>query len=141
MTGRPDVKSLEPQPRLGLAPRPQVVLDSGDALGEGPVWLPETGELLRVDIDAGVVHRWSPATGRASALAIGDCVSAAIPAAAGGLVLARRHRIELWRDGPGVLLAELEADRPDTRCNDAKCDPAGRLWVGTLSTTREAGAA
>jgi sugar lactone lactonase YvrE len=134
MTGRRDVKSDEGSVA-------QLVLDSHDSLGEGPAWLPDTGELLRVDIDAGVVHRWAPATGRTSALVLGDCVSAAIPADGGGLVLTRRHRVELWRDGVRRLLGELDADRPGNRCNDAKCDPAGRLWAGTLSTTRERGAA
>jgi sugar lactone lactonase YvrE len=130
MTGRQHVKSSV-----------RVVLDSGDALGEGPVWLPETGELLRVDIDAGLLHRWTPATGRASVTELGDCVTAVVPTAAGDLVLARRHRIELWREGAARVLAELDADRPGNRCNDAKCDPAGRLWAGTMSTTREPRAA
>jgi sugar lactone lactonase YvrE len=119
-----------------------VALRSADALGEGPVWLPETGELLRVDIAAGVVHRWAPATGRTRRIEAGDCVSAVIPRRGGGLVLARRHRIELWDDGRAVgRLAALEPDVPGNRCNDCKCDPAGRLWAGTMSTTREPGAA
>lgn len=111
----------------------RVALDSGDALGEGPVWLPEAGELLRVDIDAGVVHRWAPATGQTGSLELGDVVTAVIPVAGGGLVIPRRHRVELWRDGAAELLAELEPERTGNRCNDAKCDPDGRLWVGTLS--------
>jgi sugar lactone lactonase YvrE len=119
-----------------------VALRSHDALGEGPVWLPETGELLRVDIAAGVVHRWTPATGEAERVEAGDCVTAAVPRRDGGLVVARRHRIELWDAAGGVCaLAELEPDHAGNRCNDAKADPAGRLWVGTMSTTRQAGAA
>jgi sugar lactone lactonase YvrE len=30
-------------------------------------------------------------------------------------------------------LARVEDDRPGNRFNDCKCDPAGRLWAGTMS--------
>lgn len=119
------------------------MLRGADALGEGPVWLPESGELLRVDIAAGLLHRWTPATGTTERHELGDCVTAAVPRRDGGLVIARRHRLELW-DAAGRAagsLAELEADRSGNRCNDCKADPAGRLWAGTMSTTRAAGAA
>lgn len=32
------------------------------------------------------------------------------------------------------LLVPLEADAPENRPNDGKCDEAGRLWVGTMNT-------
>ncbi|WP_309086315.1 SMP-30/gluconolactonase/LRE family protein [Chelativorans sp.] len=40
------------------------------------------------------------------------------------------------------LLVEVEADRPDTRSNDARPHPAGSLWFGTMSKkgTEHAGA-
>jgi sugar lactone lactonase YvrE len=31
------------------------------------------------------------------------------------------------------VLAHVEDDRPGNRFNDCKCDPAGRLWAGTMS--------
>jgi sugar lactone lactonase YvrE len=119
-----------------------VALRSADELGEGPAWLPETGELLRVDIPAGVLHRWSPATGTSARVDAGDFVTAVVPRRAGGLVVTRRHAVELWEsDGAVSVLAELEPDRVDNRCNDAKSDPAGRLWAGTMSLRRDPGTA
>ncbi len=40
-----------------------------------------------------------------------------------------------------TLLADVEPERDGNRFNDARCDAAGRLWAGTMSTTRESGAA
>jgi sugar lactone lactonase YvrE len=105
------------------------------------VWLDETGELLRVDLTAGLVHRWSPATAAVATIEAGDCVSAAIPRRGGGLVVARRHDVELWDAGRRRVRARLEPRLDHNRCNDAACDAAGRLWVGTMSLRRERGVA
>jgi sugar lactone lactonase YvrE len=37
-------------------------------------------------------------------------------------------------------LAAVEADRPGTRFNDGKCDPAGRFWAGTMAYDETPGA-
>ena len=122
----------------------EIALDAGDQLGEGPFWDDLRGELLRVDISRGLVHGWNPSTGATWRRECGDEVGAALPRArAEGLVMAVGRRIVLdesdtrapdARDGdrPRVL-ASVEEDRPGNRFNDGKCDPAGRLWAGTMS--------
>ena len=45
------------------------------------------------------------------------------------------------RSAQSRTLATVEPDRPENRFNDAACDARGRLWAGTMSTTRERGAA
>ena len=37
------------------------------------------------------------------------------------------------------LLAPVELERPENRLNDAKCDPARRLWGGTMAPERTPG--
>jgi sugar lactone lactonase YvrE len=120
----------------------EVAVAAGDQLGEGPFWDERTGELLRVDITNGRVHGWSPSTGEDWTRQYEGEVSAVIPLAEGdGLVLAAGHRI-LVDDGDGAReLAAVEQDLPDNRFNDCRCDPAGRLWAGTMSTARSPGAA
>jgi sugar lactone lactonase YvrE len=36
-------------------------------------------------------------------------------------------------------IVSVETDLPANRFNDGKCDPAGRFWIGTMSTTKQAG--
>jgi sugar lactone lactonase YvrE len=112
----------------------EIALDAGDELGEGPFWDELRGELLRVDISRGLVHGWNPSTGAAWRRECDGEVGAALPrAAADGLVTAVGRRI-LMDEGEAVrVLAGVEQDRPGNRFNDCRCDPAGRLWAGTMS--------
>lgn len=113
-----------------------------DQLGEGPHWDERAGELLRVDIADGEIHGWRPATGATWTLALEGEVSAAIPRAAGGLLIAAGHALLLREpDGTTRTLASAAEQSEDTRFNDCRCDPRGRLWAGTMSRTRTPGVA
>ena len=116
---------------------PAVALYAQDALGEGPSWDPAAGRLLRVDIAQGLVHCWGPESGATSTLRVGGEVSAAVRRTVGGLILAIGHQlVALDRDGRRTVLATVEPHDEDTRFNDCRCDPQGRLWAGTMSKTR-----
>lgn len=112
------------------------------ALGEGPHWDTATGRLLWVDITSRTVHRLDPASGRDEPLVLDRPVGAAVPwtndrlavAVAGGF-----GSIDT-ADGHFAWLARVETDRPLNRMNDAKCDPSGRFWGGTIATDLAAGA-
>jgi sugar lactone lactonase YvrE len=113
---------------------PEVLIADGDELGEGPHWDAATGELVRVDITRGRVHRFDPSNGHASTVELGDVVGFAIPSTSGGLVVGLRRAVVIMEsDGSMRILVTLEADLLDNRLNDAKCDPAGRLWAGTMA--------
>lgn len=120
----------------------EVAADTRCLLGECPVWLPDTAELLFVDILKGRVHRLEPRRGKLATLELGTFVGAAAPRVAGGVVVATPAGFELvdWERGPARILAAVEADRPDNRMNDGKCDSAGRFWAGTMSQHRMPGA-
>ncbi len=120
----------------------EVALADGDQLGEGPNWDEAAQKLLRVDITAGRIHRYAPASERRSTIDVGDLVGFALPRRDGGLVAGVRNTIVLLEAGGGRrIIARVERHRPENRFNDARCDAVGRLWAGTLSMVREPGAA
>jgi sugar lactone lactonase YvrE len=114
----------------------------GAELGEGPSW-DEAEQCLRyVDIKGGRVHRWWHRTGRTATIEVGELVAAAMPRAAGGLVLALTgHLVASDLNGNLGRRQAIETGVPGNRLNDAKCDPAGRLYAGSMSTTGQTGAA
>ncbi len=111
----------------------EVALRAGAHLGEGPVWDADRRVLLWVDILAGIVHRFDPASGRDVSIHVGQPVGAAVPRVSGGLALALRDGFALMDvNGAYDLVANVELDLASNRMNDGKCDAAGRYWAGTM---------
>ncbi|XP_072017372.1 regucalcin-like [Amphiura filiformis] len=104
------------------------------ALLEGPHWDPVTQTLLYVEIYSGKVHRYTPATDSVETVDVGEFVGAVVPTKSGKTIIAgRRHYAFLdWKTGALNRIAEIDADKPDNRFNDGKCDPMGRFWAGTM---------
>jgi sugar lactone lactonase YvrE len=117
----------------------ELVLDARAELAEG---LAERGLLAWVDITAGLVHLFDPATGADRALEVGQPVGAAVPTDDGRLALAVRDGFALLDlDGEEVaLIVEVERELTGNRMNDGKSDPAGRFWAGTMAVDMRAGA-
>ena len=107
-------------------------------LGEGPYWVPEDDCLLWVDIRRGQLHRTYFPSGETVTLDL-DAVSAAFPATAGGILIAGGSKLALHlpaergEQWSTRVIAEVPA-REGVRFNDAKVDPAGRVWVGSMHT-------
>ncbi len=108
--------------------------DAGALCGEGPVWLEEEGALYWVDIKAPAVHRLIPTTGDRRSWPMPEAIGFLVPRAGGGFVAGLRSGLVLTdlADGAMEPLADPEPEQPNNRFNDAKCDPAGRLWVGSM---------
>jgi len=121
------------------------------ALGEAPYYDRRGNRVGWVDLPAQRVLWRDPDTGATGEVVTPEPVSAAVPRVAGGLVLCLADGPVLSElDGTlQVLGAFAEADaaagidpagRPAVRANDAKPDPVGRLWVGTLALDGTPGA-
>lgn len=123
---------MSPTPGATVA----VAVHDRDQLGEGPTWDVASGELLRVDITRGRVLAWRPGARASRARSFGAPLGAVAPRVDGGLLLAIGHDL-VAVDGHDrrSVLASVEVDDPDTRFNDCRCDPQGRLWAGTMSTS------
>ncbi len=113
----------------------ELVIDAKATLGEGAIWHAQKQRLYWVDILAGHVHIYDPVTNRNRTIEVGQPVGTVVPRRSGGVIVAVRHGFASLDLESGALhvLCEVEHDLPNNRFNDGKCDPAGRLWAGTMS--------
>jgi sugar lactone lactonase YvrE len=109
--------------------------------GEGPLWWNHA--LYFVDIEGRLVHRLDPASGSSKSWDCGQRVGTVVPRARGGLVIAGDHGFAFLDEDSGALtpIADPESHLPDNRFNDGKCSPDGRFFAGSISLTRQTGAA
>lgn len=103
-------------------------------LGEGAFWNHQTGELYWVDIEGKQLHIYNPATKTDRFFPTPTRVSTVVPVDEQKAVIALEDGIYLIDTRSGAIspFCPLEADLPGNRFNDGKCDPAGRLWVGSM---------
>ena len=103
-------------------------------LGEGPIWNDLTEKLYWVDIEGKQLHILDPASKENRSLNLPAQVGTVVPvdstqavvALVDGAFLLDTETAELTR------IASLDSTNGGTRLNDGKCDPAGRLWVGSM---------
>jgi sugar lactone lactonase YvrE len=111
-----------------------LLVDARAALGEAPQWDAREAVLVWVDILGGVVFLTSAAGESRASYQIGHAVGSAMPAEDGGWLLADALGFtRLGSDGRVTPLLHMLAEHPHLRFNDAKCDPSGRAWAGTLA--------
>ena len=85
-----------------------------------------------VDIKGGALHRYDPATGVGSTIAVGGHPSFVLPTDAGGPIVGSGTALHIVRDGvlgDPIVMVDTPAHN---RTNDAVVDPSGRLWFGTM---------
>lgn len=112
----------------------ECVVKTSALIGEGPVWEESEQMLLFVDIAGQKVHRWSPATNQIQSVETGDMVGFAVPRRSGGYVAGVGRSIVAvdWSTQTMTSLVEVDEDKLNTRLNDGKVDPIGRLLAGTM---------
>jgi sugar lactone lactonase YvrE len=117
------------------------VLPTSALLGECPRWDEQRQVLWWVDINAPALHRFDPASGADTAIAMPENIGCFALAEGGGFIAGLRSGV--WRlddDGkPVELLAANPEDPRTSRFNDGRCDPAGRFLAGTLDEPKAGG--
>jgi sugar lactone lactonase YvrE len=103
------------------------------------VWDTVGQRLLWCDLETGIVHAATPGTSggwcESRRWDLQRPIAAAIPRTTDGFVVAGGVEIFALDEAGRILpFARLDADPDLVRFNDAKCDPQGRLWAGTLAT-------
>ena len=121
----------------------ELVIDSQSDLGEGSIWNWKTGELIWVNITGKILNFYNPKTANNKEMFTGQMIGTVVPAESGHVIVALKNGIYSLDPMTGTkkMIVDPEKDIPDNRFNDGKCDPAGRLWVGTMSISgkKEAG--
>jgi sugar lactone lactonase YvrE len=122
---------------------PELVLSVHPRLGEGPVWDVRRGLLWWVDILGGIVHAFDPRSDNDRRVEAGQMVGAVVLRRDGSLFLLGERAVLTLEPSTGSLSTVLEfpLETPVRRCNDAKADPAGRVWFGRLAIDHTRGAA
>ncbi len=112
----------------------ECVVPSRSQLGEGAVWDDRAQVLWWVDISAGLIHCYDPASGRNDTHEFGEPVGCLAVRDTGGLVLAAKSGFWFFDPATGTRqkLSDPEADRPQNRFNDGTTDMQGRFWAGSM---------
>jgi len=123
--------------------RAEPLADVGGALLEGPTWDPASGQVRFVDIPRRRLHAFDLGREVLMTFAVEETTTAWLPWRDGS-ALATRSGLRLVAADvgadPGRLAVPIEPDLPTNRSNDAKCDPAGRMWMGTMADDESEGA-
>ncbi|MDQ0208185.1 SMP-30/gluconolactonase/LRE family protein [Alkalicoccobacillus murimartini] len=112
----------------------EVVWKTRAQLGEGPFWDEKEQVLHWVDIDGCKLNTYSPSLNENKQLSFGQQVTAVVKRKKGGFVLAMKDGVYLFEGDRLEKVASPEKEVSHHRFNDGKCDPAGRLWAGTMVT-------
>lgn len=121
--------------------QPELIADYDCQTGERPTWHPLEERLYWVDIPAGRMFRYDPATGHHEPIYQGRPIGGITVQADGSLLLfLDRGTIVVWRNGriDRTIVEEIPADR-NTRFNDVAADPEGRVFCGTMSEKDSSG--
>ncbi len=116
----------------------ELVFDAKATLGEGAFWDVDKGVLDWVDIDGKKLHIYDPDTRRNLTIPVKGRIGTVVPMKNGGYIYAEELQI-VTIDEKGddyTVVTKIEGEVPKNRLNDGKCDPAGRLWVGTMDMDR-----
>lgn len=109
-----------------------LIFDARASLGEAALW--HEDRLLWVDIDAGTVNAFDPACGANETWTLGQMVGTVVPRACGGFIVGAHRGVGVFDPltAQFKILVDPAGGRLEMRCNDGKCDPRGRLFVGTI---------
>lgn len=102
--------------------------------GEGSIWHPGRKSLFWVDIEGKTLYEYLPGKQTCLSWTFDRMVSTVVPETKTTVLVSLQDEIlRLDLDsGKKSHVAAIDDKQGTLRCNDGKCDPMGRLWVGTM---------
>jgi sugar lactone lactonase YvrE len=113
----------------------QCVVPAGDICGEGAVWHPEHRALYWADINRFLLHKFVPQTGTTQTWFFNEPVTSVnLTTNPDKLLLVFATKVAAWSAAthPHVDVIYQLLEGPEMRFNDARVDPRGSLWAGTM---------
>jgi len=118
-----------------VAEQPICVAPTGDICGEGAVWNASEDAVYWTDINRFLIHRLEAASGNVKTWFFDEPVTALIlTTLPGTMAVVLGSRLILWQPAGDTrcnYAFELTG-WPTVRCNDARADPRGSLWIGSM---------
>jgi len=114
----------------------ELVADSKNRVGEVPVWSPRDRKVWWIDVRQPRIQAYDPETGTFETyLTGGNALGSYAIRERGGFMLAQEDGLYAFdhETGERTLLIDPEADFPDNRLNDGRCDRKGRFWLGSMN--------
>ena len=110
-------------------------------LGEGSIWDFEHGFLYWIDIQGKKYHTYHPSGKRHQTYEMGKLIGTIVPESEHTAIVALQDGVYRHdrRTDKLEFLGKPSSLGEDERFNDGKCDPAGRLWVGSMKTRGKSG--
>jgi len=121
----------------------ELELEIPASLGEGAIWNHQTNTFWWVDIEGRKLNIYDPETKSNREIDVKERIGTVVPSKNGGAIIALENGIfhlDLETEKMNLICNPLE-ELDTIRFNDGKCDPAGRLWVGSMSLKFKKGAA
>ena len=113
----------------------ELAVEKDALVGEGAIWDAEKQVLYWVDILSHELYIYDPASGENRTIPTCQAVGTVVVRQSGGLVVALHNGFAHVDVDSGKITPigeDPERSIPANRFNDGKCDPAGRLWAGTM---------
>jgi len=112
------------------------VIETGDVLGEGPLWSVDEGRLWWTDIQSRRLRRLDPATRRIEDFPAPERIGSFtfVEGRPGVFLTAFETGLAMFEPATGAVewLARQEPAGSGRRFNDGRTDRQGRFWVGTM---------
>ena len=122
---------------------PSLAFQAEATTGEGAIWHPERNTLFWVDIEGKTLYEYVPDLKDCRHWKFDRMVSTVVPETDSTVIVSLQNEIVRVNLSDSTLtsVAPIPDNNGKIRCNDGKCDPSGRLWVGTMGFGAPKGAA